>query len=208
MSESGGSTLLRNEPGYVEASTACEDGVDAFMNPDAKSVTPGTAVKLRRMSPANEREIRIDAAPKHISSGHMEVTDASCAESRVVGLAYAADTNDNSKRMAVAVMKSEDQDRHLLLRVNPDTGETSVVSKIDSNADRSTLLRIQDNTLYVLAVTRDSDSVLRALSLIEGRVMGEREFEALDRRVKGRLASFPNRQVVRDFVVLEPVAKW
>jgi len=95
-----------------------------------------------------------------------------------------------------------------LLRIDPATGHAVHIAVIEDETDVEMKVRIQGDHLYVLDVTRDTDSRLRAFRLSDGKLMGTRLFEPLDPKLNSTFASFDTKLFVWDFAVTTPVERW
>lgn len=109
---------------------------------------------------------------------------------------------------AVVVETDGDDDRRSLVRIDPSTGVVTTVAQVETVPDADTLVRVQDDTLYVLDSTRETKSQLRAYALDDGQLIARVEFDALRPRLNGRFTSFDRTQFVRDFAVTTPAERW
>lgn len=245
VSESGESTELRLESGFVESMAQCEDGVWMIRNSDFESVDMSSTLVVDRLAPRSNQTWSVKAR-----RGMLELHDLSCSGKRLVALGstsigdhdtgVVADINLTTGESTVLPLKGlkpkqnpaeayhfwtpalrEDglyvvsspgdgvtEAPHELLRIDPTTGKVEHIVAIEDEADRGMEVRIQDDHLYVLDVTREIDSRLRAYRLTDGKLVGTRTFDPLDRRLNGRFVDFDTQLIVFDFAVTTPVEDW
>lgn len=152
------------------------------------------------------------------SSWHLTTTDLNDGTSKELRLTGAIDdtpdthfvavTSADQQLYVVAIIMEETGDSYQLLRIDPVTGESVKIADYKETSDQTTLFRFQDEVLYMLDSTWDSPSVLRALSLEDGRTLDTFEFDAIERAVNSASTTFDFKQFTRDFVVLTPVQNW
>jgi len=95
-----------------------------------------------------------------------------------------------------------------LLRIDPTTGKVTHVGLIERRSDVRSHFRFQDDHLYVLDVTSETDSRLRAYRLSDGKLVGTRAMEPLDSKLNGPFDGFDARLLVWDFAVTTSVDRW
>jgi len=245
VSESGATTSLRHEAGYVEALAACDDGLWMIRNPHFESLDHSASAVIDRLSPKGAPSWTIDA-----TRGSLGFTRAACDGTRLVALGTTeigdqetdliADINVATGESTLVPVKGIEPDEnpaeaysfwapgltgdgfyvvsapgdgvtegpHELLRIDPVTGNATHLVEIDDEADIGMRLRIQGDHLYVLDVTRDTDSRLRAYRLSDGKLMGTKTFAPLDAALNGAFTSSDSNLFVWDFAVTTPVEQW